>query len=367
MSRLGISGLHSDELLGLKFAFESLKLSQWPNVIMLEFAANIETWNKTTAMQSVDLIVCMLRKKYSVVHLPEPDIMFLELFKLRDLVDDLSINATREYKLERLQSVSELSVCDAVLLPRCSNYFAVRHLAAYYQYPIVSWRELAHFAFVRYFLESNKSWEWPYYHDPAHIGNLGGQLLYQTLLGPFFDEIMTPRNESPWHIGQNNLIPKQRMFAPVNLSLDLLASTRRGAGLSKFLRKPSLWHSMQFHGLENYFCSFQQRDALTLDINIPAECDQVDTCSVSVGFLHSWNASYVGNLQCELYSPSHKLLESVFVNTTLNEYGARMRHTAPVRTNLRVHSAGTYGLNCSKLDSRLTCFTSFAARSIMEV
>ena len=372
MHRFGIGGLHSVDLLGNKLSFESWNHSQWPNVIMLEFAANIETWNKTTAMQSVDLIVCMLRKKYSVVHLPEPDIMFLELFNVRSLLEGLitSPNATREHKLNQLESVSDLNLCNTILSTKCSNYFAMRHLAAYYEYPVVSWRELAYNAFVRCYLTVNETFTrspWLHHNDGMHISRAGGQLLYQTLLGPFFDEIMTPRNESPWQIGKTNLIPKQRMFAPVNLSLDLFAFSFTGLNISQFVRQPTEWRLMKFHEVENFICSSQQSAPLHLSIDIPAECDQVDTCSVSVGFLHSWNTSHVGNLRCELYSPSHKLLGSVLVNTTLDEDGAVMHHTARVRTNLRVHGAGTYGLNCSKLDSRLTCFTSFAARSIMEV
>lgn len=366
MSRFGTGGLQPPDVIYRSFEFEHWNRSAWPNVLLLELSANIHNWKNTTLDQNVDTLVYTLRGKYSKIGLPEPSIMFLELFSVRDLAEGMNIhpNASREQKLNALTYVNDGSdICNVVQLSKCPYYFAVRRVAEFYNYPIVSWRELAYKAFVRYYLAANTSFtekKWLYTIDGLHISQSGGVLLFNTLIRPFFDQVMTPRDEPEWDaqktIAANRLQP--RIYPEFSGADAVLRASWWGSDILELVRQPSSWGLFSPHSNEVILCESSVTAALQLDIRVPDECRTTYGCTMSANFLHSWNTSYTGHLSCELFYKS-KSIEKVLINSTLNVGGELMKHTHGVKTDFRSSlRPGENSLVCTKLDNKLTCLTS---------
>lgn len=373
LDRIGIGGVEALEMVGRKFSFEALELSQWPNVVMLDFGPNAIAWRSGVVEQSIDATITVIRMKYRLVGLPEPAIMFIELFSVRGLVDFMNEhpNATISEKMVPILNNTDCGIIVKVLR-NCSQYIPLRTVAAYYELPTVSWRMMAHSAFIRYYLGTNATYNekpWEYMLDGDHIHYPGGQLLYDSLMRPFFDIVMEPRDEPAWN--KEEVIkaqgPLKRMYPSKNRTMDMF--TKSYADIHSLVRQPSKWETSGVHHNEKFLCSWDQTAPLELDITIPKECDALDTCSMSISFLHSWNTSYTGHLSCELKRSTH-LVETLLVNTSVNTMGdgGRMQHTASMRNEFKSSlKAGLHTIKCSKLDSRLTCLTTIAASSIMEV
>lgn len=365
--RVGFAGIDATRLIGIRFPFEDWNFTLWPNVIMLELSNNIVTWKSSSAGNYVDMITRIVRSKYSLKNLTEPDIMFLELFNARELMTDLKEhpNSTLEHK----QNVLKTVVCSEDTGHFCSNYLAVRKVATFYGYPMVSWREFALNAFIRYYLcnttQYGVDW-WSYTPDGSHFSYTGGALFYDTLLGPFLHKVMQPRNEPVWDGQRLVNTSNARLYPPTSVSLDLIKSVKQGKTLSSSVQPPVLWQPWNFHK-EDYLCSRNNSHSITLDIDIPQECNNTKTCSISVGFLHSWNTSQIGHVLCRLYDSQSLLLKQLLINGTLNEQGKLMRHTLAVRTNFPVIRDGVYSLRCDKLDDKQTCLTSFSAQNSVEI
>lgn len=367
--KIGVTGVDAKRFIGARFGFESWEHSLWPNVIMLDFSANVQTWKSSTAGLCIDIITRYVRSKYSALNLTEPAIMFLEFFHGGALFDDLKANPNASW--QHKQEILRHEICNEVSDNRCSNYLQIRKVAAFYQYPIVSWRELALDALVRFYLKnntkhsSNTDHEWLYCPDGAHFSYPGGVYFYDTLLGPFFRHIMTPRLEPKWD-GRSPFMSSQtkRLYPPTNISLDMV--TFVGSMLNSVVHSPVLWYSWEFHA-ENYLCSSDKKSGISLSIQVPTECNRAYSCSLSVGFVHSWNASHYGHLSCKVYDQEHTMVKQMLVNSTHDDTGKLIRHTLSLRTSVSVNRAGNFSLYCDKLDDRLTCLTSVAVRNIVEV
>lgn len=372
------AGTGPDYFVGLKYGFEHRPTNTWPNIISLDFSMN--TYGQIQfdkIAETIDAVMRTIDYKYRNAGVQAPDYMFLELMNVQMCVNIVAKlrNVTVEEKMQLLNFNStfkdrEQSLGHARGCPTCKE---IRSVADFYDYPTVSWRQLAYSAFIRYFLaedlnEYSKN-TFRYTIDGLHITVDGGQLLTDVLYTPFFQDVMRPRKELP--VNQRHNLPEGiRMFPLSVRPLQLLSYTtwdpNPNTNLLSIIRKPSTWLPFKTHeNIDGFrhgrmcYGTNTREDTLMLDFVVPSVCSALGDCKVSVGFLHSWNSSFVGGLTCDLIADrasSRTTLVTKYINTTLLNDGNEMHHTGAVQTqfDVTVHG-GKHSLRCRKLDDKFTC------------
>ena len=375
VTNAAISGCNPVTYIGMRYSFEDDPPEKWPNVVLLEFTVNY--YHEYSVSEDVDALIQTMRFRYKQKQLPDPDFMFLELFSM-----EWHLKAYMGHGYDKLASLSNTTIppmrdertnghfrgC-----PRCKDF---REVATFYGYPTISYRDMMFPAFVRYYLNTNGTFNdnpWVFTYEGSHLRPVATQLLVDQLMVPFFNEVMTPREELPevertmyggvnvrmYPAALRNMqllsLSTLTLYDTKSSSQKLLKAAKKSSGYTLNARKEVRG---RLFGNECYG-SNNQSAVLNVDLTVPSECSSFGNCKVSMEFIHSWNISHFGPAHCELRQRNAKvILESMQINVTKSSSGAVMKHTAPMTSQFRsVLKPGKYSVGCSKSDDRLTCFS----------
>ena len=370
-----IGGCTPRSYIGRRYEFENNKdRKSWPNVILLEFSVNWLEFD--TVASDMDAVIQTFKYRYKRARLPYPDFVFLELFSVERLLTTI-MGFPNENKLKAITGNAENRMSGLSRgCPACKEF---RDVASFYGYPTISYREMMFPSFVRYYLNTNgtfKDHRWKYTYEGTHMTKEGGSLLVDTLMVPFFRDVMAPREELPAEQRSMYGDVDIRMFPPSNRSFQILTLSTlnhneifTSSSLVNSIRTPMEYYHVArqrastgwYTGNECYG-STNSSAMLYVDFTVPSECNSLGNCKVAVEFVHSWNTSHYGFASCDLLaSKKHKqpvMLENKFINITYDSDGAKMKHTGPMSTRFdSVMKQGNYTLTCRKLDSRMTCMS----------
>ena len=399
----GRSGCTPDCFYGKVFDFESMPVKRWPNVVLLEFCANLNEPDWYPARE-MDTLVRSLNYKWQSRDLPLPEYVILELNAFWYIFPSGSGSGFKMENPEMTKGVLN-HLGDALssggkdhppgFNRGCQSCAAIEQFARFHAYPLISWQDAAFPAFLRYltserYNSSVKYLDWPYMWDPAHLSLLGWSFFIQNVIGPFFVEQMQPRvggEVQPASIYSHVYPFDLHMFNPSPIPSELAVwSTSWGSPkriksntLKGIIHRPANHTRHQHtqagwmmqtapHRLARFphdvghvcYGSSSASDTATFFLRAPDACKQ--DCTLVVSTLHSWNASYIGNLKCSLWTTDpadDRQVANITIVGHLSEDGKNMVSTVPVRSVVAsALTAGNHRLTCEKTDDHFTCVDS---------
>lgn len=232
-------------------------------------------------------------------------------------------------------------------------------------------------AFLRYYLKYSTRDKWPFDEDGTHLTLFGFQEVFDRILQPFLLEQLRPRasdasySEDTYRSVYGRDI---RMF-PRNeyKDGDVLASFTSFSEIPSYLasfqkvaRRTAHWDWVMMIDRNNNkrpdkTCYASNTTGSVSDIQYHAhhKCGtSAFRCALVVGYLQSWNASFVGDVDCQLYHGRKGEAPAPVGNVTrlvgLHDRNQTTHQFFVVNDNV---PAGRFHLKCTKLDSRFSCIT----------
>lgn len=194
--------------------------------------------------------------------------------------------------------------------------------AKFYQHAMLSLTDCMWPSFVRYYLAANDTYNqlWPFSEDGRHLSILGAAFLADKVILPFFKHALSAKrfNEND----TNSLTTKQssiysediRMFPREDYLEDtLLASWGSWKGLYRwsfsFIVVPTTgWGEVKtlYHEKDNdHICYGSTGNDQPARFKIEVlyrHCTIKNPCTLKLTYIHSWNASYIGDASCSVYT-----------------------------------------------------------------
>ena len=347
--------------------------------------------------EKYDILMRLLKKKWALHGLEEPEFVLIEFFSVEYIYRKIRFPVWENQKdrIDRMNNISlsrEWFSSGTVGFDRgTSQSVHISTFARFYCIPLLSWTDVGFPAMLRHFTQvdsldfsidnlwSPKMW------DGTHLTLRGQQLVGEQLLGTFFLEqvksrdVIVPKRSNTSHCYDFDL----HMFAPERRDVELYRYSSWGLKPGQentlaylvipnatssfvFMRPPHRLHSQD----NDHTCygSHVQYDMAKFTVPSPPEndCEIEPGCSLRISTLHSWNQTYIGNLDCSLYEGSIidfvlSTLQPLVTRTILgssNLNGETMTQytiplTSPLWKNLTTNK--TYSIVCAKLDARFTC------------
>jgi hypothetical protein len=158
----GSSGARPDQFIGIRYDFEDGNTNLWPNLVVLDFTVNFTFEVGFETAHRYDLLVRSIKYKYKQRGLGPPDFIIIDLFCTKWLYDDMrdpKYNLTTSF--QRKQHIDLLSSLPDIPGYSGGNGFNrgnantpyVREFALFYGFPVMSWRDVAFPAFIRFFTQ----------------------------------------------------------------------------------------------------------------------------------------------------------------------------------------------------------------------
>lgn len=370
----GISGQGPQSFIGKKYPFESQNISLWPNVILFEFAVNIPEFEVGTNRTLINLerLMRLLRYKYSQNSAPQPDFVFFNLLHMRALHRaSFQLKTTKERQdfIAGYHSLPNIAHTESEIV----------RFASFYDIPVISFGTAVLPAAKRHFLSSNESFSsvpWSYLVDAVHISRpFATTYAVERLLGPFFKRAIKSRvNITTAAINDSvRLLPAAPVLNEIKyystygryakmaeLSDLIVKQQQRENSISSSSSSSSQWTLTDFPKVSLCFGSYSAGSVGLLHLPIPRECDSL-LCRLGLTFLHSWNASVIGDAECVL----HRLTSTA----AGSESGAALsrllirgqeqvgRYTFNIQSYFDVSlTSGNYSITCTNLrQDRLSC------------
>lgn len=312
-----------------QYFFDRELPSKWPNIISLEFAVNVP--NSWQYALDLDDLIFFINSKYAAQNLPYPAYFLIELFRIDHLYPDttklLWQDAPHTSPKPRLDSsgMSRLN-SDSVDLDYSASSFnrgsmggaVLDALARFYGYPLLSMTDALYPSFVRYYSTYSNETMWPYSKDGLHLSHLGGDLLVNQLILPFLQRELKHRETDVLYQNVTSIYNFDLRMFPKNKysggfvqrwaswggginTLESQVVTLEGE-VSAFSFRSSLHHE---DGSHICYGSTKRGAVARLGFNLhPSLMGNQQTESpykLRVGFLFSWNMSYVGQVSCGLF------------------------------------------------------------------
>ena len=363
-------------------------------MIILEFSINCQgDWE---CAQKTDRLIHVINEKYTFHNLEHPAYMFIDLFTAGHIVTSLLPESnTRQGRIEHLSS----------FLPESHSFNRgtvggahITALARFYGYPLLSYTEAAWPAFTRHFVNNDMSNLWNYTADGTHLNGIGAEYLVNKIVIPFFMKEFGHNNNKPLNqpVRRSYYDFDLKMFEDSNYKSSTIAHWSSWGKEKSFMR---LMDNMTNHNTNWKFQSIRKhthghtcfgtttsKATLYIDFHIPNTCYSApEGCFVKVGYVHSWNTSYIGDATFELYEPISmstttkscisKTQEILIENKPRCQYGERIKLFANVHEEFKVKhttarksvvtsaiiNEGIYTLKIIKSnDTRLICITGFS-------
>lgn len=402
----GISG-HGPTITKLSFESE-LSPSQWPNVILMEYSVNCNSeWNCIYETKSVIRYYETLYQRHNI---SAPSFVFLELFRnglyVLNAAETKAFSYLKQIKntCDQYQIVKDhnLNTTAFVTLGSTYNYrgsaFGMQLLefARYNSYPILSFTDALFPSFVRFMDNHLTCASWPLTSDGVHFDGLGLTIIVDVMLDFFRHNIdkalsrthedasLSTRHHSSGGAASSYLKLLQShlpLFALSNFdSGDLLMQHRQWGTnipydewLQHIIKRNQGFHAtyLQHHDDGRHECYGSTETNATIElavgvrnsyvVNYPESEKAKLRFKVMLGYLHSWNTSYVGDMKCRFYAMEEgkKLLFDTVIHGNTYHHQA-VQDSTPKLIELTSHlTLGEHILQCSPVQTgRLACITS---------
>jgi hypothetical protein len=412
-----------------RYPFEHLSAAHWPNIISLEFIINtphIETVRET------DELIHFIKYKWKLHNVPEPMFVILELWRMNGAFDwytrsgsyaETEVDPKCDYNpIEFNENVTKTLMPPATMkvtdgpfnhvMPWGPYYQA---LARFYKIPMIGGSDVFWPSFVRFYSKYRNCARWPMIqHDSVHISRYAGKIFVEKIIVPLFVE-----KYLTWYsVDEKDFLPKDgresdysqyitdhiRMFPykdPRSMMIRYAASIW-GVNNHNSFEEDIVYADPSFHfthlvrheesaGHQCYGSGPDGEKGSIVQLSFPIIGSWSDEhvaaqdllFSLQVGFLHSWNTSYIGNIECQVYravnetekelqdktktrklvapydlSKLEKVSKRAVVIHGMKHDQEEMKSTGPRLTAIANElTVGTYLLQCEKLDAKLACFT----------
>ena len=379
-----IGGASIDTFIGEVYDFESWPPSRWPNVVVIETALHSDfSWD--TAFK-VDNLLFLLQDKWQSKNLSRPDILFLELFSVGWIAHKFEGSEIPAKRLAHLNSFNAVDKLNEKFNRGCRGGPYINAVARFYSYPMLSAVDPLWPSFVRFFLKNSLDYSygdlshenrtiWPYTYDGVHLSCKGHAFVGNDILVPFFKHQL--RKKSPPHLHRGPITVEDhgvRMFSPslyVNVVTKWVSygATNR-EGMWSPIKESSEWN-MTFldngrhsrgDGHDCYGAKGRVHSKAVFQFKVPSFCSK---CKVGLTYIHSWNESFVGDVECQLTKKVvvSRTAASLGSNGTVYLKGSRYKSapvvgSVPLETLFQVAlDGGDYRIECAKQDDRFSCFT----------
>ena len=386
-----IGGASIDTFIGEVYDFESWLPSRWPNVILIETALHSDfSWDTSF---KVDNLLYLLQDKWQSKNLSRPDILFLELFSVGWIAHKFEGSEFRDKRLAHLNSFNAVDKLNEKFNRGCRGGPYINAVARFYSYPMLSAVDTLWPSFVRFFVKNPLDYSygdfshdnrtmWPYTYDGVHLSCKGHAFVGNEILIPFFKHQLKKKSpHSNHHLHREPVTVEDhgvRMFSPslyvtvVTKWVSYGATNRRG--MWSPIKESSEWN-MTFldngrhsrgDGHDCYGSKGRVLSKAVFQFKVPSFCTK---CKVGLAYIHSWNESFVGDVECQLTKKvamavgTNSRTASLGSNGTIYLKGSRYK-SAPVVGSVPRETlfpvaldGGEYIIECAKQDDRFSCFT----------
>lgn len=413
----GYSGHTPLAMIHKRFAFQDkYPKDLWPNIVSLEFSVN------NGFPTRMDQLIHVMNHLYSSRGLKKPSFMILDFFYSGQFYENGEHYKPTQsaYPGDGYFSLPFVSIDDEVKKFRPpvddkqqyinSKGFnrgnrigdQIASVARFYGIPMLSLVDATFPAFTRYFINSVSSpgsenhWNqrFPFSLDGVHMSSLGCSFFVNEVLLPFLDaELAKPSSsdvDRDWIFDYDiRMFPAQVYATPGTIA----TYSSWGSGdnhLESIVMRTDGWefvstrHHEDDHGHICYGSNTQASDDTPARFMLSysaSTCKPTSTCGLEIGYVHSWDASYIGDTVCNVFPNLLDQHRSTYIanynNPLLPDGGYRISgntvHGVPVTdTTVHIHHLtqklvnGTYLLECRKENNvqlanssakgRLSCF-----------
>ena len=368
--------------IGEVYDFELWPKDRWPNTVIIELAVNSAvSWS---TVKELDNLIFLLNEKWLQNSLPIPDVLLIEFFDVRSVVDNFQGEDTREKRHKYLSSSNERAV---PFNRGGGSQIYIDAFARFYSYTVLSVTDVLWPAFCRFFIENpatpysnslpkNTSLSWPYTHEGIHPSCLGHKFIADNIVTRFFREKIFEQTRpfipiTPY----DNALKDMRMFPVSSYTLVMKKWSLYGyeggrsniKQFSSILHPRSNWKSTfvdnghhKFHdGHDCYGSSGSRNDKshAIFMLDLPAKCTE---CIIGLSYIHSWNTSFIGSVNCMLLRDENSMMETIKINGFIHQ-GVAPTGTYPLETRFSTPlQSGNYTVKCAKLDNKFSCFSQVA-------
>eukprot|EP01041_Mallomonas_annulata_P006126 gene6126-12404_t len=326
---MGVGGTGPEFRIGMPvFGVEHLPPRKWPNLVLLEYCVNSMYGEGTSVL--MDQLLNIIKDKWVRYKARVPSFLMLEIFCIgweyhRAKTGNLS--STPQDRVHALNTHEPVGINLRGAGPGMYHL----EVARFYHIPYISTTDAMYPAFSRHFIAHNVTEEWAYNPVGCHFSVDGHFLLVDKILGPFLREQMEPHpsdalmhkrlhahhhhhNYELQSIYDHNL----RMHHPEVYKHSVIefwgAWAQERADLlidnfNKTFPETEHWkHDVPPNYAHVHYCFLStKKDSVAKGfVSAPSYCNHTDRCEISIGYLRSWNSSYIGNLVCSLYSTNDR-------------------------------------------------------------
>ena len=331
-----------------KFAFEDEPISKWPNLVTLEFAVN--TPNDWWTAREIDDLIVFIKAKFSDKGVLVPAILVIEMMTIREYYPEESRHIWEHpgVHVKPIRDTSGVSRLDAPSEHGHESFnrgtmggVYIAALARFYGFPMVSIADALFPSFLRYYTSYANTTMWPYSKDGIHISELGGDVLIDDILFPLLVNELEPRDTDSLFGNETSIFGKLdfRMFPMSTYSGGLVSRWSSWGNelntLSDRVVKANTtgfeFMSTPGHADGRHTClgASTAQAVATFGFNLHPSLLSLDENQdspyrLSVGFLFSWNASFVGKAACSIFETSPNEYErkvKKIGNTALLDFG----------------------------------------------
>ena len=319
-----MAGRQPDFFCHERFQFEDYENKKWPNLVILEFSMNCDIdW---VCAKDTDRLIHTINNKYSFRNLELPAYMFIDINKIAHVLLPFQFNRTNTAQ-DRIDRMNSLNVGSYSFNKGAVARSFLMALALFYGYPMLSFGEATFPAFTRHFIAHDLDFElkmnepndfknrWPYTADGTHLSSTGATYLADKIMRPFFINEFNKYDPEK--------VPKDQKRSCYNFDLKMFPSDNykmttishwsswgdRGNTLLKLFKNDTdqwKYQSLIRHSIGHTCYGTNVPNAtLFIDFDIPKFCKtNPEGCLLRVGYIHSWNTSYIGDADFEFYEPS---------------------------------------------------------------
>lgn len=187
-------------------------------------------------------------------------------------------------------------------------------------------------SFTRFLLASTNTshQRWPFSKDGIHLSKLGAEYLVQKMLFPFLvAQAMGAVNtdlKNVYSIYTEDIRMFPKSFYTEGRLIARFSSWNQQKSFQQVIINTSSWifQSIRGHEMDQaHICYGSTNFSSPAWISLPTryherDCSPLLPCSLRLGYVHSWNTSYIGNMECNLFpllsSFSGKINESLLID-----------------------------------------------------
>eukprot|EP01041_Mallomonas_annulata_P011884 gene11884-24898_t len=393
VKNLGVGGTGPDLRLELPvFGVEHLPPSKWPNLVLLEYCVN--SINNADTAILMDQLINLIKDKWTRYKAQVPSFIILELFCIVGEYDHAKAANLTSTPQDRVQALNTYDPTGINLRGAGPGMYHIS-VARFYQIPYISITDAIYPAFSRHFIANDLTEEWAYNPLGCHLSIDGYNLIVDRILGPFLREQMKPHssdalllhhkhshhNHSHSHYELQSIYDHNlRMHHPEVYEHSVIDywvawhwATRHdllaAANFVKIFPETEYWkHAIPPNYAHAHYCflSSERNSVAKGFISAPSYCNHTHSCKIDIGYLRSWNDSYIGNIECSLYSINEREGDAARIQIEHEHLvNGSVKHNGGTILSWDHHMfknvpPGFLTIECRKPDDRVSCIGGLA-------